>query len=266
MGRQYTREEFAAKLGVAERGDPKLNAAADFAARLLSSPVGDSIARIVLFGSVARGEARPDSDIDLLVFGSGPHERLSWAVAEAAAETIVEYGESVAPLAFGTGRLWWPLSYLVYDSLRRGKEIYRMDDAVVRLSEARKLARKAGKILDQAYDVCEQGGYETAIGAAYQAAELAVKALLVLKPSVQMPGSHGGVSQVFAREYVRTGEAPRDWSVRLSQELQLRHKAWYDVETDPLDSEARAAIDFAGEVLQFLRERLDRAQPLQAGD
>ncbi len=264
MGRQYTRQEFSIKLGA--DGDPKLNAAADFAARLLAGPAGDAVARIVLFGSVARGEAQADSDIDLLVFGSGPHERLGWAVAEAASETIAEYGESVAPLTFETGRLWWPLSYLIYDSLRRGREIYRMDDAVMRLSEARKLARKAEKILDQAYDVCEQGGYETAIGAAYQAAELAVKALLVLKPDVQMPGSHGGVGQVFAREYVRTGEAPRDWSARLSQELQLRHKAWYDVETDPSDSEARAAIDFAHEVLKFLNERLDRTQAPQAGD
>lgn len=38
MGGKYSREQFAARLGA--DGDPKLNAAADFAARLLNGPIG----------------------------------------------------------------------------------------------------------------------------------------------------------------------------------------------------------------------------------
>jgi len=40
--------------------------AEDFA-RHLKAKYGDRIERIILFGSVARGEAREDSDVDLLV-------------------------------------------------------------------------------------------------------------------------------------------------------------------------------------------------------
>ncbi|MGH2592466.1 MAG: hypothetical protein ACRDGG_03035 [Anaerolineae bacterium] len=43
MHAKFSCQEFAAKLGA--NGDPKLNAAADFAARLLNGPVGDGVAR-----------------------------------------------------------------------------------------------------------------------------------------------------------------------------------------------------------------------------
>ncbi len=255
MQRVFTREEFAAKLNA--NGDPKLNAAADFAARLLNSPVGDSIARIVLFGSVARGEAGAGSDVDLLVFGTGSLDRLSWAAAEAAAESVLESGELVAPLIYGVGQLRAPRSYFMYHSLRRGKEIYRMDDQTLRVEEARGLAHKAERILRQSEVIFVQGGYETAIEAAYNAAELAVKALLLLKPGVELPGTHGGVGQIFGREYVRTGEVPREWSALLSQKLQLRNRAWYDAQADFTDADARSVIEFARDVIDFLQKRLE---------
>jgi len=39
---------------------------------LLSQPFGDRLRGVVLYGSEARGTARPDSDIDLLVLLDGP--------------------------------------------------------------------------------------------------------------------------------------------------------------------------------------------------
>ncbi len=44
-----------------------LQAAAERYAELLRRTLGDNLVSVVLFGSVARGEARPDSDIDLLI-------------------------------------------------------------------------------------------------------------------------------------------------------------------------------------------------------
>jgi len=82
MGGKYSREQFAARLGA--DGDPKLNAAADFAARLLNGPIG---------GHVARGEVRPESDVDMMVFADLPPKQLSEAAAAAAWEAAVESGE-----------------------------------------------------------------------------------------------------------------------------------------------------------------------------
>jgi len=43
----------------------------------LADVYGDRLAGVVLFGSYARGDAGPDSDVDLLVLLEGPVER--WA-------------------------------------------------------------------------------------------------------------------------------------------------------------------------------------------
>ena len=98
MTDQYTREQFAARLGA--NSDPKLNAAADFAARLLNGPAGESVARIVLFGSVAGGVAGPSSDVDIMVFSSSSKKQRREEAAQAAWEATVEWGELVAPLTY----------------------------------------------------------------------------------------------------------------------------------------------------------------------
>ena len=132
-----------------------------------------------------------------------------------------------------------------------------MDDQTLRVEEAQALAHKAERILRHSEMIFGQGGYETAIEAAYNAAKLAAKALLLLKPGVELPGTHGGLSQIFGREYVRTGEVPREWSALLSQKLQLRNRAWYDAQTDFTEADVQSAIEFARDVLDFLHKRLE---------
>jgi predicted nucleotidyltransferase len=50
---------------------------------------GDRIERIVLFGSRARGDARPDSDYDLAVFLRQPFDR--WAEMDKLADLRVDF-------------------------------------------------------------------------------------------------------------------------------------------------------------------------------
>ena len=47
--------------------DPKLDAILRTLRQELAKALGSQLERIVLYGSRARGEARPDSDIDLLI-------------------------------------------------------------------------------------------------------------------------------------------------------------------------------------------------------
>lgn len=48
--------------------------------------------KIILFGSAARGESRPDSDIDLLVIKSGVHQR---RLAQAIYMSLLGVGRAV---------------------------------------------------------------------------------------------------------------------------------------------------------------------------
>jgi predicted nucleotidyltransferase len=127
-------QAFASKIGA--NGDPKLNAAADFTARLLDSPIGPSIARIILFGSVASSQAGPQSDVDVMVFSAAPLESRSEHAAQAAWEASVAWGEQVAQVTFCLGDLLQPRSYLLYDTINRGKEIFSMEEAEIRRMEA----------------------------------------------------------------------------------------------------------------------------------
>ncbi len=254
MDKKYSREEFAAKLGA--NGDPKLNAAADFAARLLASPVGDSVARIVLFGSVARGEARPESDVDVMVFGFAPPKTLMKAASQASWEATVEWGESVAQLTYSLDDLLQPRSYLLYNALKRGREIYSMDETEIRHQEAVRLRNKAERHLTQAQRTLTQGNFELAIVGAYTAAELTAKALIMLKPNVELPSTHGGMIRMLSREYIQTGEAPESWGHMLSEKLELRSRALYDTLIEMTADDAQSVIDLAQEMMGFLEAKL----------
>jgi uncharacterized protein (UPF0332 family)/predicted nucleotidyltransferase len=257
MGDKYSREEFAAKLGA--NGDPKLNAAADFAARLLASPVGDSVARIVLFGSVARGEARPDSDVDLLVFGGGPLDQLSQVAAEASMEAGLAWGASVEPLVFGLSDLRVPTGWFLYRTLQVGKEVYGMDEDLLRYEEALGGLELAREYLKQAEATGQQGHLRLAVDGAYNAAELAVKGALVLK-NKDLPTSHGDLLQVPGREYVAKGLLDRQYSTRLGRALELRNKARYVKAADITQEHAQYVTDLASELMAFLSEQLKQVE------
>ncbi len=263
---RYTRQQFAEKLGAAERGDPKLNAAADFAARLLNGPVGHRVARIVLFGSVAGGVARPESDVDVMVFAALPEARRVEIAAEASWETALEWGESVSPLTYPRGRLLQPRPYVVYNALKRGREIFAMDESTLRRQEAALLYRTAERHLADAQRVLELDVYSLAIVGVYTAAELAAKALILLRPDVELPYTHGGMVQMFGREYVKTGEAPREWGRLLEQKLQLRSRSLYDPDLIPERDDAAPVIDLAQAMLEFLRSKLDTPVEETDGD
>ena len=47
------------------------------ARRRLEALYGDRLARVIVYGSQARGDARPDSDVDVLVLLDGPFDTLS---------------------------------------------------------------------------------------------------------------------------------------------------------------------------------------------
>jgi len=148
---------------------------------LLSSELGDRAARVVLFGSVARGDADPESDIDALVFGTGELDCLSKACAVASFNTALEWGESVEAVVYCSDELRFPSSYFLYNALRRGEEVYQMDEKILRRQEAESALALAREYLKSARNASANGFRRLAIDAAYNASELCVKGLLLPK-------------------------------------------------------------------------------------
>jgi predicted nucleotidyltransferase len=71
----------------------------------LGSLYGDRLERVVLYGSRARGDHRPDSDYDIAVFIRRP-ERLAAEInrlADAATDVLVETGAVINPFPFPAG-------------------------------------------------------------------------------------------------------------------------------------------------------------------
>lgn len=73
-------------------------AVAAFASRLRQS-LGDHIAEIRIFGSKARGDARPESDIDMLVVVQPETERvrLETAVSDLAFDVSLDHAVHISP-------------------------------------------------------------------------------------------------------------------------------------------------------------------------
>ena len=67
----------------------------EFAAKAREA-CGDAIEEIILFGSVARGEDRSDSDIDILVITSGEDFRLREFLTGLAFDLLMQTGERLS--------------------------------------------------------------------------------------------------------------------------------------------------------------------------
>ena len=71
--------------------------------RLLHSDVADEILKIVLFGSCARGQDRPDSDIDLLIVLRQDRWSVVDRIYELVTDLILEYGREISLKVFSLG-------------------------------------------------------------------------------------------------------------------------------------------------------------------
>ena len=99
-----------------------------FKERLLQSSEGDKIARIILFGSVSRGEAKKESDIDLLIIATDHLKKIEDICSEISFDILLEIGEGIEPMVYCNDNIRFPSSYFIYRSSKTGEEIYKMDE------------------------------------------------------------------------------------------------------------------------------------------
>jgi hypothetical protein len=114
-------------------------ALAKYQAALLAGCPGE-IRRLILFGSYARGEATPESDVDVLVvvnweteqlpggFYAAPFSDPRWqAIVNIASDICVDYGVYISPLVMSEQQFqdWSPLGERVK---KEGIELWKKSD------------------------------------------------------------------------------------------------------------------------------------------
>lgn len=235
----------------------KRKAARTFLRRLLAGEAKSLLAKVVLFGSVAHGTAAPESDVDLLVIGVRDLDRLRREVAEAEQAAYQEHEEGIEALVYPLERLRVPGSYFLYRALERGEVLYTMEEQELRRREAENYLRLAEEYREGAEDALRAGRYRLAVDAAYNAAELCVKGLLLLRQR-DVPGSHSGLVGEFGKQYVQTGQVSRELGRRLHQALELRNRARYEFNAQIRREDAQDILALAQEFHTLLEGRLQR--------
>ncbi|MBC7227612.1 MAG: HEPN domain-containing protein [Thermoflexales bacterium] len=217
---------------------------------LLSGEGGDKIARMILFGSHARGTAGPDSDIDILIATLNGRE-VERAILDRAYDFMAARQAPIEIVFSSVHDLYPPQDYFLYNVFRYGVEVYSMDAEKIKRVMAADLARLAEEYLESAREVLERGRLRLAIDAAYNAAELAAKALILMKQD-DVPGSHGGIVSLFGALYVKTGEVDAELGRRLNRALHLRNEARYRPGARLTEEDAGEVIRLADALLALL--------------
>jgi len=114
--------------GVVER---KAGCAKEFADRL-AERLGGRLYRVVLFGSVAKGTADADSDVDVLVVVDGVSEDVRNTVAETAFQVGISCGEAVEYVLMDLGeyRSRDPDNPFIYEVEKWGRVLYEDPELV----------------------------------------------------------------------------------------------------------------------------------------
>ncbi len=226
---------------------------------LLASPVGPKVAKVVVFGSAAKGTTTPGSDLDILVVTlNGP------AVAEQIDGVLLDFqGRSPTPIEVvtcGVAEILPLTDYFLLNVLRYGKEIYSMPQEEIKRAAVRDLVMLGREYLEASEEALERGHLRLTADGAYNAAELAAKGLILLKVD-DLPGSHGGIVQVFSSLYVQTGEVDRELGRQMNTALRLRNAARYRYDITVARQEAEEILALARRLLERLEAAVSPQQP-----
>ena len=236
--------------------DTKYKALEDFTQRLLASDVKDQIAKIILFGSVVRGDARQDSDVDVLVFGFGDLRKLFRVCADVAFDILMESGEYIEALAYCIDDFSPPRSYFLYRAMLYGKEIYSMGEEELKKRELEGYLSLAQEYFEVAESSLAEERYRVAVDTAYNAAESCARGLLLLRLP-ELPRSHRGLITKFSEQYTKDGPLPKKLGRTLNIMLELRGRARYDANSPMSKEQAQDAIQLARTLMKALEGQIE---------
>jgi uncharacterized protein (UPF0332 family) len=226
----------------------------DFKDYLLQTEIKDQIAKIILFGSHAKGTGTPDSDVDIFIFttdGIGVEKALMNKVYD----FIIEYNAPLEVLSSGIDELFLHPDYFLYNITHYGVEIYSMEKEEIKLATLKRVKDLAEEYYESAKEALERGRIRLAVDAAHNAAELAAKGLILLKQD-DLPGSHGGVVSIFGQLYVKTDELDKEIGRALNEALRLRNLARYKPDARFTRDDAKNVLGLTERLLTVVSQKL----------
>lgn len=238
--------------GILER---KYRALEEFTARVRSSPVGERVARMILYGSLLRGDAGPESDVDLLVVATGDVRAVGRALGDIAFEVMLEHGELVSPIVYCPDEYRHPHIFL-REVQETGKEVYRVDEHTMHRQEALDLLDLAQGYLEMARALKGKREYlRGVVDMAYNAAELSAQGLLLLREG-EWPKTHSGVVQRFSRVIVNEPIVESGVGRAFRQALDWRNRARYDPHATLTEADADDVIAVAEQLANLLQREV----------
>ncbi len=219
------------------------------------------IERIILYGSKARGDGKPDSDLDLLiVLKEGVSEKDAvngstvWQTAtDGAYDVLVERNIDISPLLETPEKLtkWQPTWANIQ---KEGVQIWRQPNASkspwpnwteAELDKAQKEQIEirwmlAEEKLQVAHEVYAKEHWRDTISKAYYAMYYASKAMLLTLG--KDPHKHHGVISFVNQHIVHVGFSNPKYGKTIENTFKQRQKADYDFEYVPTEKDAADAI------------------------
>ncbi|MBI2976453.1 MAG: HEPN domain-containing protein [Chloroflexi bacterium] len=244
----------------------KLEVLAKFVRALLASPEGKNVAKIILYGSVARSEAEEDSDIDVLVFALGKLPILEEDARLLAWDVSLAESEYISTMVYPLNTVYHPHDFFFLSAFHSGKEVYAMANEQVRRLTAQNNYQLALDYIKSAELTREAGQIRAAIDTAYNAAELTAKSFLALVVA-ELPTRHGSIIGLFSDVFIMQKQMiPSTWGRRLNQLLENRHKARYVWEAELTEDMATDGIDLARDMTDRLRRYLAETAVMKRDD
>jgi len=231
---------------------------------------GDRLHRLVLYGSHARGDATPQSDIDVLVVLEDGRDRSDREQAHEVMHRLrEEYGEHVSPLVTSRERFDTYNQPLYRNVREEGELLVPPNDPDAELALQRHTyppnisprgmkqatedaLNRARKNLDGARRDLDAGDYNRSISGSYYTMLYAARA--ALNEAGEAPKSHSGARHQLRETYVQDGPLDAHYHGLLSQ-----------AEDDRLDAEYELSPSFTAEKAeQWIARAEDFVETIEA--
>ncbi|MBI3913448.1 MAG: HEPN domain-containing protein [Chloroflexi bacterium] len=232
-------------------------ALADFRARLKSILPAGALQSLILYGSKARGEAHPYSDVDLLLVHNQEPEQAKDAIFEAELETASQFDPAHPPdlqtLIMTRAELDEASAQglpLLQNIAREGIVLEGapvMPEKMDREYYASDYIAKAKRTLKSARGILADGDINNPIAMAFFIYEAAARAGLIAKDIA--PQSHTGTLNLFSQHFVKPGLVDKKFGARFKRMLDDRIDATYAKEKQFTKEDAERALDIAEELV-----------------